>query len=379
MLHVLPGVVIKLCEALLPGMSFSIGIVGLPNVGKSTLFKALTKKSVLIANYPFATIDPNVGVVEVPDKRLDDLARVSKSEKIIPTVVNFVDIAGLVAGAHTGEGLGNKFLSHIRELDAVAMVVRAFADPNIIHVSGAVDPKSDVEVVTLELVFADLETVERRLKTLTDKAKAGLSSELQKELDVVQRIHNALRDGKPARSVSISDDEQSWVKSLNLLTTKPVLYVLNVDEQSLKDGSWRGVLADEYAPQIPISAKIEAELADLSSDDAKTMLKEFGLEQSGLDDLIRRAYEVLDLLTFFTSGPKETRAWTVRRGAAAPEAAGRIHSDFEKGFIRSETISCDEFVASGGEAGARDKGQLRIEGKDYVVRDGDVVHFRFAT
>ena len=358
-------------------MSLSIGIVGLPNVGKSTLFKALTKKSVLIANYPFATVDPNVGVVEVPDERLDALSRVSKSEKTIAAVVNFTDIAGLVKGASKGEGLGNQFLSHIRETDAIAMVVRGFSDPNVIHVSGKVDPKNDVEVVTYELIFADLETVERRLGGLKAKAKAGLTSELTKEMGVVERVHGSLRDGKPARSIIFTDEEKPYVSTLNLLTSKPVLYILNVDEQAIRDRSWEGILPTEYEPQIPISAKIESELAELPADEAAVMLKEFGLEHSGLDELIRRGYETLDLITFFTSGPKETRAWTVHRGATAPEAAGKIHTDFEKGFIRAEVIFWKDFVEANGEAGAKERGALRIEGKEYVMADGDVCHFRF--
>ena len=358
-------------------MSLSIGIVGLPNVGKSTLFKSLTKKSVLIANYPFATVDPNVGVVEVPDERLDALSHVSKSEKTIAAVVNFTDIAGLVKGASKGEGLGNQFLSHIRETDAIAMVVRGFSDPNVIHVSGKVDPKNDVEVVTYELIFADLETVERRLGALKAKAKAGLTSELTKEIGVVERVHGFLRDGKPARGITLTDEEEPYASALNLLTSKPVLYILNVDEQVMRDKSWEGLLPAEYQPQIPISAKIESELADLPPEDAATMLKEFGLDHSGLDELIRRGYETLDLITFFTSGPKETRAWTVHRGATAPEAAGKIHTDFEKGFIRAEVIHWKDFVEANGEAGAKERGALRIEGKEYVMADGDVCHFRF--
>lgn len=359
-------------------MSFSIGIVGLPNVGKSTLFKALTKKQVHIANYPFATIDPNVGVVSVPDNRLDQLAQLSKSEKIVSTYIEFYDIAGLVKGASKGEGLGNKFLSHIREVDAIAMVVRAFEDSNILHVAGRVDPNSDVETINYELIFADMETVGRRLQDIRSKMKSGATSGLEKELAAVERVHRALEAGELAGSVKLSNDEKIFLRDLHLLTMKPFLYVLNVDEEMLKEGSWKGVLSEKYSPQVALNAKIESELAELSVEEAKEMIKELNLSVSGLDELIKKSYEALNLITFITTGPMETKAWTVRAGVKAPEAAGVIHTDFEKGFIRAEVINWKDLLEAGGEAGAKEKGLIRLEGKEYEIKDGDVCHFHFA-
>ncbi len=345
-----------------------IGIVGLPNVGKSTLFKALTKKQVTIENYPFATIEPNVGMVAVPDDRLAPLAQVSKSEKQVPAVIEFVDIAGLVAGAHKGEGLGNKFLSHIREVDAIAEVVRDFQNDDIIHVAGKVDPKGDEEVINLELVMADLETVTRRHDEMKRRASTGDKQAIL-EAAFYERLKITLEDGRPVRGIEMSDDEKKLLKQLNLLTAKPLLIVLNVseDDARLKD---KNVLA--------ISAKIEAELAELEPDEALSMLKELGLERSGLDRLIQKSYELLNYITYFTSGPMETKAWTIVKGMRAPEAAGVIHTDFEKGFIAAEIIPWDKLVECGGEVGAKDKGLIRLEGKTYVMQDGDVAHFRFA-
>lgn len=357
-------------------MSFAIGIVGLPNVGKSTLFKALTRKQALIANYPFATIEPNVGIVEVPDERLAQLAAISNSGKIVPTTINFVDIAGLVRGAAQGEGLGNKFLSHIREVDAIVMVVRVFEDNDIVHVHGQVDPKSDVEVIHAELVIADLETANRRIDALKTKAKGGVTTLLEKELGAVERVRDALQQGNLARSVVLAEDEQPYLRDLHLLTMKPFLYVLNVDEKELKEKSYIGALPDVFSPQIALNAKIEAELADLPQDEAKEMLAALDIPESGLDALIRAAYTKLGLISFLTTGEMESRAWTIPVGAKAPQAAGVIHTDFEKGFIRAEISNWKDFVVQNGEAGVREKGLLRIEGKDYVMQDGDVVHFR---
>ncbi|TAL19635.1 redox-regulated ATPase YchF [Patescibacteria group bacterium] len=357
-------------------MSFAIGIVGLPNVGKSTLFKALTKKQILIANYPFATIDPNVGVVEVPDERLAPLAKMSRSGRIVPTVIEFVDIAGLVRGASEGEGLGNKFLAHIREVDAVVEVVRVFSDPNVIHVSGQVDAKADVEIINYELILADLETVERRADDLKKKLKGGSTKLLETQIQALDKIQAGLQKGWLARSVQLTDDEKPFVSELKLLTAKPFLYALNVDEEMLKQASWQGELPAEYSPQIAMNAKIEAELADLLPEEAAEYCRELGITASGLEQLIQASYKALGLITFITTGEMETRAWTIPRGTKAPQAAGVIHSDFEKAFIRAEIVNWKELLDAGSETAAREKGLIRTEGKDYIMQDGDVVNFR---
>ena len=350
-------------------MPLSIGIVGLPNVGKSSLFNILTKKGVEAANYPFCTIDPNVGVVKIPDNRLNALAEVSKPEKIINTTIEFVDIAGLVAGAHKGEGLGNKFLANIRECDAICEVVRDFKDGNIIHVSGKVDPISDKETINMELIFADLATVEKRLDKVRREARSG-GKELKIELIILERIFKALSEGLAVRELIFSDEELLVIKSLSLLTIKPIIYLLNVDEAH--DGSDFFGVSD---PVIKVNVKTEEEIAALPEDEQAEYIKELGLEESGLDKLIRIAYQTLGLDTFFTTGKDETRAWTIKRGSKAPEAAGEIHTDFIKGFVRAEVIAWDKFVECGSEAKAKELGLMRIEGKEYIVKDGDVCNF----
>ena len=363
-------------------MGFKCGIVGLPNVGKSTLFNALTESAAAAAaNYPFCTIEPNVGEVPVPDTRLDRLATIAKSAQIVPTRLTFVDIAGLVRGASKGEGLGNQFLAVIREVDAIAYVLRCFEDPDVIHVEGRVDPIEDADTIETELMLADLDSLERRLPILEKKIR-GQDKEAKKTLELVERLLPLLREGKPAR-LAIADDEQAAFKSLGLLTSKPVLYVCNVGEDSAATGNEYSARVEERARAegagcVIISAKIEAELAELGAEERKAYLTELGLAEPGLNRLIREGYKLLGLITYFTAGPKEARAWTVTEGTRAPQAAGVIHTDFEKGFIRAETIPYDDYVALGGEAGARDAGKLRLEGKDYVVKDGDVLHFRFA-
>lgn len=363
-------------------MSLQIGIVGLPNVGKSTLFKALTKKQVESANYPFTTIEPNVGVVAVPDQRLEALSKLSASEKTIHTIVEFVDIAGLVRGAHKGEGLGNQFLSHIREVAAIAEVVRVFPDKDVTHVHGKLDPADDIDAINAELALADLETVTKRLTAIERLAKSG-DKEALIEQSALTKIKNALDQGQPARSVTLEKEERPTVHSLNLLSSKPIIYIVNMSEEQYKDNDEKeklltslGLERNEIA--VPISAKIESELVDLSDEDREIFLKELEIKQSGLDDVIQAAYKKLGLITFLTSGPKESKAWAIKKGSLAPQAAGAIHTDFEKGFIKAETIYWQDLIKAGSLPAAREKGLVRTEGKDYSVKDGDVMEFRFS-
>jgi ribosome-binding ATPase len=363
-------------------MGFNCGIVGLPNVGKSTLFNALTASAAAAAaNFPFCTIEPNVGRVPIPDDRLARIAAIAKSAKVTPTQLEFVDIAGLVAGASRGEGLGNQFLGHIREVDAILHLLRCFADPDVVRVGGAIDPLRDAEIIDTELMLADLESLERRLTALVKRARGG-DKDAKESLVLAERAAEALRAGRPARSVPVAADERKAFAGLQLLTAKPVLYVCNVDEGDAAHGNAltervAARAAEEGAAAVVISARIEAEVAELPEDERAEYLTTLGLAETGLARVIRAGYRLLDLITFFTAGPKEARAWTVKRGTKAPAAGGVIHTDFERGFIRAETISCDDFVALGGEQGAKEAGRMRAEGRDYVVQDGDVILFRF--
>ena len=355
------------------------GIVGLPNVGKSTLFNALTKAGIAAENYPFCTIEPNVGIVEVPDPRLRALEKIAQPQKLVPAIVEFVDIAGLVAGASKGEGLGNKFLANIRETDAIAHVVRCFEDPNVVHVSGKVDPVSDIETINTELALADLDAVQKQLSKHQKVAQTGGDKEAQRLVAALRKVEAVLDAGRPARTADLSKEEHFVLRPLFLLTMKPTMYVANVAEKGSEALLKRvqDYAAKEGAPVVPVSAAIESQIADLPDEDKALFLSDLGMEEPGLNRVIRAAYSLLGLQTYFTAGPKEVRAWTVRSGATAPQAAGVIHTDFERGFIRAEVAAYDDFVAHGGEQGAKEAGKLRLEGKEYVVRDGDVIHFRF--
>ncbi|MGG4394700.1 redox-regulated ATPase YchF [Paenibacillus thiaminolyticus] len=364
-------------------MALKAGIVGLPNVGKSTLFNAITQAGAESANYPFCTIDPNVGVVEVPDERLDKLTELVVPNKTVPTAFEFVDIAGLVRGASKGEGLGNKFLAHIREVDAIVHVVRCFEDENITHVDGKVNPVSDIQTINLELILADLESVEKRLDRTKKNMKSG-DKKFAQEAEVLERLKEVLYNDQPARSLELTDDEKLLVRDLHLLTMKPVLYAANVSEDGVVEADAnpyvqqvRDFAAQENAEVVPISAKVEAEIAELDGEDKEMFLQELGLEESGLNRLIKAAYRLLGLYTYFTAGVQEVRAWTIRKGMKAPQAAGVIHTDFERGFIRAEVVSYDDLVAAGSMNVVKEQGKLRLEGKEYVVQDGDVMHFRF--
>jgi GTP-binding protein YchF len=364
-------------------MGLQVGIVGLPNVGKSTLFNALTSAKAEAANYPFCTIDPNVGVVTVPDARLDELAKIIGSKEKIPTVIEFVDIAGLVEGASKGEGLGNQFLSHIRQTDAIAHVVRCFEDPNVIHVAGSVDPLRDMAIIETELMLADLDSIEKKLAKMRNLAKGGLKPDQKAELEVVEAIAKALEAGKAARTVTISDDKVHLLKDLHLLTLKPVLYVCNVSEEDIaKNGNAfvdkvRIKAAEEKNKVIVVCSKLEEEIAQLELSERAEFIEAAGLKEPGLNLLIVEAYKLLNLVTYFTVGPKEARAWTIKQGTLAPQAAGVIHTDFERGFIRAETYHCSDLFEFKTEAAIKEKGKFRSEGKDYLVKDGDVMLFRF--
>jgi GTP-binding protein YchF len=361
-------------------MGFKCGIVGLPNVGKSTLFNALTKATIAAENYPFCTIDPNVGVVPLPDKRLDVLAGIVKPQQVLPTSMQFVDIAGLVEGASKGEGLGNKFLANIRETDAIAQVVRCFENDDVVHVAGRVDPLTDVEVINTELALADLESVEKGLAKTERQAKTGDKKVLARK-ELLERVRDQLNEGQPVRRMALSEDELLELRDLFLLTIKPVLYIANVSEDGFENNPHLDALREmaqaEGAQVVPVCAAIEAEIVELDEEDREAFLAEMGLEEPGLNRVVRAGYTLLGLETYFTAGEKEVRAWTIPQNATAPQAAGVIHTDFERGFIRAEVVAYDDFVSCQGEQGAREAGKLRSEGKEYVVKDGDVIHFRF--